>query len=168
MGDQMKQGRILVIGCPGSGKSNFARRLAAVLDIALVHLDMLYWNADQTTVSREVFIARLREAMKADCWILDGNYASSLEMRLECCDRVFFLDYPVEICLEGIRERMGKPRDDLPWIETGYDAEFLSLVREFPEKTRPQILEWMRRYPEKQWIVFSNREEAEQYLRKFE
>ena len=42
--------------------------------------------------------------MRTDRWIIDGNYASTMEQRLQACDTVFFLDYPVEVCLSGVRE----------------------------------------------------------------
>ena len=45
--------RVLVIGCPGSGKSTFSRRLAKKTGFELFHLDLLYWRADRTTVCRE-------------------------------------------------------------------------------------------------------------------
>ncbi|MGN0464280.1 MAG: hypothetical protein ACI4GA_06265 [Acutalibacteraceae bacterium] len=47
--------RIIVIGCPGSGKSTFSKALHNITKIPLVHLDILYRNADKTTVSQETF-----------------------------------------------------------------------------------------------------------------
>ena len=40
--------RAIVIGCPGGGKSTFARALAEKTGLPLHHLDMMYWNADKT------------------------------------------------------------------------------------------------------------------------
>ena len=51
--------KVMVIGCPGSGKSTFSRALSQITGLPLTHLDMLYWNADKTTVERSVFIERL-------------------------------------------------------------------------------------------------------------
>ena len=102
--------KVLVIGCPGSGKSTFSRALHQATGLPLYHLDMLYWNPDKTTVERKEFLKRLHDVLQRDEWIVDGNYASSLEMRMNLCDTVFFLDYPVEVCLEGVRLRKGKPR----------------------------------------------------------
>ena len=53
-----------MIGCPGRGKSVFARAPAQKTGLPLYHLDMLYWNADRTTVEREVFRARIYRGWK--------------------------------------------------------------------------------------------------------
>ena len=108
--------RIIVIGCPGSGKSTFSRELRRLTGIPLYSLDLMYWNADKTTVEKSLFLERLSVAMSREEWIIDGNYASTMEMRMAACDTVIFLDYPLEICLEGIAARKGKPRPDMPWI----------------------------------------------------
>ena len=93
--------KVLVIGCPGSGKSTFSRALQQVTDLPLFHLDMLYWNPDGTAVPKKtVFQERLRAVMSGERWIIDGNYGSTMELRMASCDTVIFLDYPAELCLE--------------------------------------------------------------------
>ncbi len=109
--------KVIVIGCPGSGKSTFGRKLKSIIGLPLYHLDMLFWNEDKTTVSREVFIKRLQEVMSTSKWIIDGNYGSTMEMRIKDCDTVFFLDYSTEVCIEGIELRKGQARSDMPWVE---------------------------------------------------
>lgn len=156
--------RIMVIGCPGSGKSTFARALRDITGLPLVYLDQLYWNADRTTVDKAVFRARLAEAMAGECWIIDGNYGSTMEMRLEACDTVFFLDYPTEVCLEGVRTRRGTVREDMPWVETEEDGEFMEFIRQFASESRPNIWQLLQKYPQKQQIVFHSRLEADEYL----
>lgn len=47
--------RILVVGCPGAGKSTFARKLRDALDLPIVYLDMLWHKSDQTTTTRTEF-----------------------------------------------------------------------------------------------------------------
>lgn len=156
--------RVAVIGCPGSGKSTFSRRLHDLLGLPLHHLDLLYWNSDRTTVSKEEFRARLQAVIETDHWIIDGNYSSTMELRLAACDAVFFLDYPTEVCLMGIRARQGQVRSDLPWVETSDDADFLDFVRRFAAESKPQILDLLAKYPQKAVMTLHSREEADRYL----
>lgn len=156
--------KVIVIGCPGSGKSTFARALQKQTGLPLYYLDMLYWNSDRTTVSKDVFRERLRNVLCLEKWIIDGNYGSTMEMRMKECDTVFFLDYPSEICLEGIRQRQGKPRPDIPWTETEDDEEFLEFIRSYEGQSRPKVLELLKMYSDKSIFVFKSREEADGYI----
>jgi len=156
--------RVIVIGCPGSGKSVFAKALHQKTGIPLFHLDNLYWNADQTTVDRDVFIQRLTDVLEKPEWIIDGNYLSTMEWRLQHCDTVFFLDIAAEVCLDGVQSRMGKPRSDLPWIETQEDAEFMAFIRNFSKESRPEILALLAQHSDKTVHIFHNRKEANAFL----
>ena len=158
--------KVMVVGCPGSGKSTFSRLLHQVTGLPLYHLDLLNWNDDRTTVPKEVFLERVQEVIQQEAWIIDGNYGSTMELRMQGCDTVFFLDYPVETCLEGIRTRRGKPRSDLPWVEPENepDEELLQFVRAYPTEGRAAVLALLRQYPHKKVVVFRSREEAALYL----
>ena len=70
--------RIIIIGCPGSGKSTLSRELHNITDIPLFHLDMMYWNSNKTTVEKSIFLERLSEALQKSEWIIDGNYNSTI------------------------------------------------------------------------------------------
>ncbi len=156
--------KIIVIGCPGSGKSTFSIELSKLIKIPLYHLDLLYWNSDKTTVDREVFIKRLSGILDKEKWIIDGNYGSTLEIRLKECDTVFFLDYPTDICAQGITERLGKKRQDIPWIESELDKEFMEYIYDFNNSSRPQILDLLEKYSDKTTYIFRNREESKLLL----
>lgn len=156
--------RILIVGCPGSGKSTLARKLHESTGLPLFHLDLLYWNADKTTVPRDVFDERLGKVLARDEWIIDGNYQRTMEIRLQACDTVLFLDYPTDVCTEGILSRLGKPHADLPWIEDDVDEEFLSFVKTYSSAVRPQVLALLERYSDKNILVFHSRDEADEWL----
>jgi RimJ/RimL family protein N-acetyltransferase len=160
----MKMKKILVIGCPGGGKSSFARELHKRTSLPLCHLDMLFWNADKTTVTRELLCERVREVLSGDEWIIDGNYSATLPMRLEACDTVFFLDMPTELCLRGVEKRRGQVRPDMPWIETEEDPEFTEYIKSFKEVQRPKLLEIISQYSDKALTVFHSHEEIDAYL----
>ena len=156
--------KILVIGCPGAGKSTFSKALRGKLGLPLFHLDMLFWKADKTTLSREEFDQKLGEILAVDSWIIDGNYGRTLHRRLEVCDTVFLLDLPVEVCLEGAINRIGKLRDDLPWRETELDPEFRDWISDFPNKELPQVYETLEKHKDKSIVVFHSHEEINAYL----
>lgn len=156
--------KVIVIGCSGSGKSTFARALHGVTGLPLYYLDMLNWKSDRTTVPKEVFRARLREVLEQSEWIIDGNYASTIELRMQYCDTVFFLDYPTELCLVGIDERKGKPRPDMPWIETDTDEEFIDFIKNYNTERRPAVISLLEKYSDKNIVIFRDRAEADVYL----
>ena len=158
--------RIIVIGCPGSGKSTVSRALHNKTGIPLYHLDMMYWNADKTTVEKSVFLERLSAVLEKDAWIIDGNYGSTMELRIAVCDTVIFLDYPLDVCLEGIKERRGKPRSDMPWIETEEDAEFIEFIKGYNEHSKPNIMELIDKYKDgRKVVILGSREEADEFVR---
>ena len=156
--------KVIVIGCPGSGKSTVSRALHNKTGIPLYHLDMMYWNADKTTVEKSLFLERLSAVLEKDEWIIDGNYGSTMELRMAACDTVFFLDYPLDVCLEGIKERRGKPRSDMPWIETEEDAEFIEFIKNYNEQQKPKVLELLKKYSDKNIIILGSRKQANEFL----
>lgn len=161
--------KIIVIGCPGSGKSTFSRSLHKSINIPLYHLDMLYWNEDKTTVEKTVFLDRLLKILENSEWIIDGNYGSTMELRMQKCDTVIFLDYPVDVCLNGIKDRKGKPRSDMPWIESDEDdAEFVEFIKNYNSQSRPKVIELLKRYSHKDIYIFSNRIQAEEFINKLQ
>ena len=157
--------KVIVIGCPGSGKSTFSKALHQKSGLPLVHLDRLYWNADKTTVEKAAFLQRLAAALQGDVWIIDGNYASTMEQRMQACDTVIFLDYPVEVCLDGLQARRGTLRSDMPWAQPDtYDEEFEAFVKNYATDSRPQVVELLQRYADKCVVVFQSRAEADAFL----
>lgn len=156
----------IVIGCPGSGKSTFSRKLHELTGIPLYHLDMMYWNSDRTTVDKSVFRERLSAVMQNKQWIIDGNYGSTIELRMNACDTVFFLDYPTDVCLEGVRERRGKARSDMPWVEDTdeEDMNFIEFIKDYNLHSRPLIIDLFNKYSDKAIHIFKNRNEADNFL----
>lgn len=159
--------KIIVIGCPGSGKSTFSRKLNKITNIELTHLDILFWNSDKTTVPNNIFLERLNSVLNKEQWIIDGDYSSTMELRMKECDTIIFLDYPKDICLEGIKNRIGQKRSDLPWVETSTneDLEFINLVKEYNIKKRPKVIELLNKYSDKNIYIFKDRIETEEFLK---
>ena len=159
--------KVIIIGCPGAGKSTFARRLSEKTHLPLYYLDMLWHKPDKTNVDRNTFDDKLKEIISGSEWIIDGNYGRTLEMRIQSCDTIFLLDFPVEECLAGAESRIGKKRVDMPWIETEFDDEFRQWILDFPKYELPIVYELLRKYKnQKNIYVFHSRAEIDEYLAK--
>ena len=160
--------KIIVIGSPGAGKSTFSRRLRDITPLPLYHLDMIWHKPDRTNITKEEFDKQLSEILRSDKWIIDGNYQRTIELRLEKCDTVFLMDFPLDVCLAGAAARVGTKRDDLPWVEDEFDEEFRQWIVDFPNEKLPQIYQMLDKYRDKNIVIFKSRQEADDYLQKLE
>ena len=160
--------KIIVIGCPGAGKSTFARALSAKTGIPLFYLDMIWHKEDRTNISRDEFDQRLGRIMSEDSWIIDGNYQRTMEWRIKECDTVFLLDFPKEICLEGAKNRVGKVREDMPWVEETLDEDFKMFIETFRLKVLTKIYCLLDTFKDKNIIIFKSREDVNSYIEKLD
>lgn len=157
--------KAIIIGCPGSGKTTFAEKLQKCTGLPIYYLDAIWHKPDKTHIPREEFDQRIEEIFETPRWIIDGNYKRTIEMRMKQCDTVFLFDLPVEMCLQGVTDRVGKERYDLPWLETELDPEFKQFIEDFPKDTLPYIYELIEKYKdEKRVIIFKSREEADGFI----
>ena len=93
-----------------------------------------------------------------------------LLLSLDCKRAIlfFFLDYPVDVCLDGIMERRGKTRSDMPWIESEdeEDSAFIEFIKNYNSQSKPRIMELLDKYSHKDIHIFKNRNEADEFLKR--
>ena len=158
--------KVIVIGCPGSGKTTFAERLNQKTGLPLYYLDTIWHKPDKTHISRENFDKAIAQIFETYEWIIDGNYNRTIEVRLQQCDTVILFDLPTEVCLQGATARLGKERYDLPWIDKELDPSLKQSIESFVGNSLPRIYELLDKYKAgKEIIVFHSREEADLFLR---
>lgn len=138
--------RVLVIGCPGAGKSTLTRALAETLGLPAVYLDRLWWKSGWINRTRAEFDARLDAALAGDAWVMDGNYLRTLPRRLERCDAVLFLDYPRRLYLFRALRRIlrwrGRTRPDMAeGCPERLAPAFIRWIWDFHRTQRPRVLE---------------------------
>ena len=154
--------KVIVIGCPGSGKTTFAERLNIITGLPLYYLDAIWHKPDKTHISRENFDKSISAILNTAEWIIDGNYSRTLEIRLEQCDTVFLFDLPTEVCIQGATDRLGKGRYDIPWIDKELTPSFKQSIQDFPRNSLPRIYELIEKYSKnRQIIVFKSREDVD-------
>lgn len=138
--------RVLVLGCPGAGKSTLARSLGEALSLPVVHLDKLWWKSGWVNRTEGEFDALLDAVLLGEEWVIDGNYLRTLPRRLARCDAVVLLDYPRRLCLFRALRRIltwrGRTRPDMAAdCPERLDGEFVRWIWEFHRTQRPQVLE---------------------------
>ena len=156
--------RIIVLGCPGSGKSTFARQLRDITGLPLTYLDSVWWLPDRTHITRDEFDERLDELLQGEKWIIEGDYSRTYEKRISACDTVIFLDVDEAECLRGIEQRLGQERPELPWKEDVLGPELVDDVLAYREKKLPVLTALLEKYGDKNVLVFRSREQAADWL----
>ena len=153
--------KVIIIGCPGSGKSTFARKLRDKTFLPLYYLDNIYHLPDKTDLSQEEFNKRIDEITRTDSWIIDGCYFNNIKDRIERCDTVFYFDLPPEICLKGARSRIGIKREDFPWIEEEGDEKFYNYILNFNSSFKDRIEKMLSEHKDKKIYIIKSHEEAD-------
>jgi hypothetical protein len=146
--------RILIVGCPGAGKTRLAARLGERLSLPVHHLDDLYWQEGWTATPEPQWTEILTALCEDSSWIIDGNYAASLSIRLVRADMVILMDPGPWACLAGYLTRLARdqvtPRHRLPhYMRIAGGARkiavrplaFLRLILTFRRSVLPAMLE---------------------------
>lgn len=167
-----KYKKILIVGCGGAGKSTLAVLLGKKLNINVVHLDKLYWLSGWIERTDDEFDILLKNELEKPSWIIDGNYARTLETRLQYADLCIFLDYPTEVCLSGIKERVdkyaGTNRPDMPsGCNEQADDEFIEWIYNYNSDIRPKILNIFQN-SNVDFLIFTSREQTQDWLNKID
>lgn len=161
----LKNRKIIVIGSPGSGKSFVSTKLHEYFNIPIYYLDRIYWHEDWVNTPQDKFIALQEEILKKDAFIIDGNYLSTIEVRISKASTIIFLDLPKEVCLEAVKQRMGQKRTDFPpFLKEELDDEFVHSIIFFEVESKPTILKLLDKYQDKEIIVLHSREEIDKFL----
>jgi len=161
--------KIIVIGCPGGGKSTMTFKMCEKLNYPVLHLDKIYHIDNNTHITREELVDKVNEfAKNNENWIIDGNYISTIEHRIKLADTIILLDIDTEICIKNAISRSQKERTKD--MADGFDNtqirdEFLDFIYQFKEKTLPKILTIFEKYKtEKNIIILKSYKEIDDYL----
>lgn len=137
--------KILVIGCCGSGKSTFSRRLNEIIKIDVIHLDREYWNPGWVEPPKDEWKKLVETLITRDAWIMDGNYSGTLELRLHACDTMIYLDMKPWVCLWRVAKRFmifrKRRRPDMAeGCNEKIDLTFFLWVWSYKTRSRPKTV----------------------------
>jgi adenylate kinase family enzyme len=157
--------RILVIGSPGAGKSTLASRIAECLDLPLIRLDREYFGPGWTIPAKSEWRERVKALADRPAWVMDGNYASTFDIRVPRATMIVWLDLPRWRCLGSVLWRVaknyGQPRPDLgPACVERFDWSFLRWIWSYPNKMRSKTARMLKRLrPDQRVCVLRSRSE---------
>ncbi len=80
-----------MVGSGGAGKSTLAREIGQRTGIPVIHLDQHFWKPGWVETPAEEWRAMQNDLLAADCWIVDGNYGGTFDVRFARADTVVVL-----------------------------------------------------------------------------
>jgi adenylate kinase family enzyme len=163
--------KVLVIGSGGSRKTTFSIALAEKTGLPLIHLDAIYWRPGWEQPPKQEWRSTVDRLIQQPAWIIDGDYRSTLSLRLGACDTAILLDISPWICTYSVLKRMltnlGKSRPDMPEnCPERFDPEFLWWVASYRAKCLPSILSELRDAERlgKTVVILRSRSEMKRFL----
>jgi adenylate kinase family enzyme len=160
--------RIAIVGCGGSGKSTVARQLGKLRDIPVTHLDALYYDGDWTPLPMDDFAAAQAELVAEPRWIIEGNYASTLHIRVAAADMVVFLDLPARTCLRGILQRRLRYRGGQHADHGVYDRitwDFVRYIIGYRRSMAPRVRALVTEHgPDAALVTLKSRRQVRRFL----
>jgi adenylate kinase family enzyme len=172
-GSTINMKRIVIIGSSGSGKSTLARQLGETLSLPIIHLDKHFWHPGWVGTPPQDWEEKIRQFAVGESWIIDGNYRSTLDVRLQMADTVVFLDLPRWLCTRRATKRrfqyLNRQRPDIAegCQERVFDPtfpRFIQWVWNYPNRARPNVLKSLKSLPaDKQFIWLRTNHEVKRF-----
>lgn len=161
--------KVAIVGCGGSGKSYLARELGRLIDAPVTHLDAVFYDDEWNALGNEAFAKAQSELVAQPAWVIDGNYNSTLNIRLEACDTVVFMDVSTVSALYGIVSRQLRHgaghygngvHNRINWAVIKY-------VSTYRRRMRPRVLAKIKQYvaDEADVVLLTSRRQARRWLR---
>lgn len=95
--------RVLVLGCPGSGKTTLSRSLCHCVGLEHIELDELYWRPGWARSDRDAFVDNLSHRTGlSDFWLVDGIYEGTEDVIATQVTHVILLQVPFAVCLTRV------------------------------------------------------------------
>lgn len=157
--------KIHIIGCSGTGKTYFAKKLSDKYNIPHFDLDDIQWDNNSEGYGVKMPIDKREELLKNildnDSWIIEGVYYAWVLECFEQADKIYVLNIPPHIYKSRIVIRFIKRKLGL---EKGKKESFKSLynllkwTNQFQNKNLKEITKILEKYDSKVVWISDSRE----------
>jgi len=162
--------KIVIVGCPSSGKTTLAKELGVLFNTPVYHLDKIFWT-DEGHLKQDVFIAEQENMMNGEKWIIDGNFmkSKSYNIRLESADTIIFFAFSKIIIYWRLLKRFvkyfNKFRPDMGGRKKFHiDWSLVKFIWNYPTKEEyKKVLEYEKM---KNVVILHNMKEEKLFLDK--
>lgn len=154
--------KTLIIGNVGSGKTTLAKRLSEYFDIPFFSIDSIVHDDENGGIKRKSdeqikIINNINRKNKE--FIIEGVLRDNLDLLLNICDNIIYLDYPKKVTLKRIKIRYLKQRLGILKSDYKVDREmynnFIKWNRDFDNN---KLMNRLSKYSSKLLIIRSNNE----------
>jgi len=163
--------RVVIIGCPGAGKTFLSRQIAEKTGLPLIHLDKIFHDKHFDYLNdKQAWLNKVKQLIKGKRWIIEGNYKSTFGIRLPAADTIIFMDYPRRMTIwRTLKRRVqyhNKVRPEMPegWKEK-IDWQFFKYVLRYQSTERRVVYEMLKEYRKKDVIILTSPNETKQFLK---
>lgn len=167
--------KIMVLGVSsGVGKSSFAKKLSEKTAIPVHHLDAYFWKPGWVESTHEEFSGKQQCLVEKDCWIIEGNYTATYEIRRQQADTIIYLERPLIICLYRVVKRRivnhGKTRPDMTVgcpekLDKGFLTFIVSTYRARKVKMRRRMEQFIEESPHHKVVFLRTQKDIDDFLR---
>lgn len=96
-------------------------------------MDQLGWLPGWVEADKDQLREQLGAIVATERWLIEGNYGSTLDLRLPRADTVVYLDFPIALCLWRVLRRVlryrGRTRPDMTdGCPERFDLEFFRYI----------------------------------------
>jgi len=145
--------KILIVGCVGSGKSTYAKKISKKLKIPVYGIDEIVHD-DELGVRRSLEEQKeiIDKINTNDKWIIEGALRKELYFLLEMADLIIMIDIDREIVEHRVITRYIKQQLGIEKIDYIVDNDFLEMMLGYVDKyyeTREDIFKILNKYKDK-------------------
>jgi adenylate kinase family enzyme len=166
----MSAKKINIFGCPGAGKSTFARILGRILNLDVYYLDTIYWKPNWVSLPLDQFKEEIKKISLKEQWIIEGNYSKTLNERLTYSSFNIYLNINKWTCLFSAIKRYFKYKhksrvDITRGCDETLDKEFITFIWHYKKNYQRENLQILEQIGIP-YLVISSRHQLKVLLKK--